>query len=361
MRKLDWYTLTEFAGPFVFGVGVFFLLLVGITLLPDALKMMVREKVPWAVGTQVILYRVPMLLALTVPMAAMFASLMCFSRLSGDGEVVAMRCAGVPVHTIVRAVLAAGAIISAVMCLLSHSLAPASNHRARRILDEYRKLERGTQHVVLRIPSQGMPERVVYITELDLRAREVRGLWILEFRDGQPWQSLFAKRGYWDGKDWVLEKVEHSRMTQEGLRTERIQRVSFDLGRTPEDLERIEFGTDELTTAELLRELEVAEQRKPRDWARGAEIRMEIAGRWAVPWAVLGFAMVGAVLGIRPHRTTRGVALGVSLAIILVYYLVLHTMSILAEQGKLPAALCAWTPNAALYAVGLAGLLSSDK
>lgn len=360
MRKLDWYTLTEFVGPFVFGVGVFFLLLVGISLVPEALKMMVRERIPAAIGMRVVLYRVPMLLALTVPMAAMFASLMCFSRLSADGEVVAMRCAGVPVRTIVRAVLVAGAGIALIMCTVSHALAPASNNRARRILDEYRKLERGTQHVVLRIPSHGMPERVVYITELDLQARQVRGLWILEFRDGQPWQSLFAKQGYWDGNSWVLEKVEHARMTQDGLRTERIERVSFDLGRTPEDLERIEFDNDELTTAELRRELETAERGKPRDWVRAADIRMEIAGRWAVPWAVLGFAMVGAVLGIRPQRTTKGVALGISLAVILIYYLVLHTMSILAEQGKLPPVLCAWAPNIGLYAIGLAGLLSSD-
>lgn len=360
MRKLDWYTLREFAGPFVFGVGVFFLLLVGVSLLPQALNLMVREKIPAAVGIPVILYRVPMLLALTVPMAAMFASLMSFSRLSADGEVVAMRCAGVAVRTIARAALTAGAAIALVMCVVTHTLAPASNNRARRILDEYRKHEQGTKHLVLRIPSHGMPERVVYITELDLRARQVRGLWILEFRGGQPWQSLFAKQGYWDGQNWVLEKVEHARMTEEGLRTERLERVSFDLGRAPEDLERVEFDNDELPTAELRRELETAEHGKPRDRVRAADIRMEIAGRWAVPWAVLGFAMVGAVLGIRPHRTTKGVALGISLAVILVYYLVLHTMSILAEQGKLPAVLCAWAPNIGLYAVGIAGLLSSD-
>lgn len=360
MRKLDYYTLSEFAGPFFFGVGVFFLLLVGISLLPQALNMMVREKIPAAVGIPVMLYRIPMLLALTVPMAAMFASLMAFSRLSADGEVVAMRCAGVPVRTVARAVLSAGVAIALVMCVVTHTLAPAANNRARRILDEYRKREQGTKHLVLRIPSHGTPERVVYITELDTRARRVAGLWILEFRDGQPWQSLFAKQGYWDGRIWVLEKVEHARMTQEGLRTERLKKVTFDLGRAPEDLERIEFDNDELPTAELRRELEMAEERRPQDRTRAAEIRMEIAGRWAVPWAVLGFAMVGAVLGIRPHRTTKGVALGVSLAIILVYYLVLHTMSILAEQQKLPAVLCAWAPNIGLYVVGIVGLLSSD-
>jgi len=361
MKKLDYYTLREFAGPFAFGVGVFFLLLVGISLLPQALNMMVREKVPAAVGLPAILYRLPTLLALTVPMAAMFGSLMCFGRLSADGEIVAMRCAGVPVRTIARAVLASGAAVAMVMCVVSHTLAPASNKRARLLLDQYRKQEHETKHLVLRIPTHGTPERVIYITDLDLVGRRVRGLWILEFRDGQPWETLFAREGYWDGRSWVLEKVEHARMTQEGLRIERLERVTFDLGRAPEDLERIEFDNDELPTAELRRELEVVEQKRPSDHVRAADIRMEIAGRWAVPWAVLGFAMVGAVLGIRPHRTTKGVALGISLAVILVYYLVLHTMSILAEQGKLPALMCAWAPNLGLYAVGLAGLTSGDR
>jgi lipopolysaccharide export system permease protein len=160
---------------------------------------------------------------------------------------------------------------------------------------------------------------------------------------------------------WVLEGVQHGRKTEDGLRTENLDSLSFDLGRTPQDLERVELDTDEMPTSQLRQELRTAERGVPPDPGQAAEIRNEIARRWAVPWAVLGFAMVGVILGVRPQRTTRSLALGISLAVILVYYLIMHTMSILADQGRLPAMLCAWLPNGGLYAIGLVGLVSGDR
>jgi lipopolysaccharide export system permease protein len=108
-----------------------------------------------------------------------------------------------------------------------------------------------------------------------------------------------------------------------------------------------------LNTAALRQELNMAERGPNADPGRAIAMQIEIAGRWSVPWGVVGCALVGIVLGIRPQRTSRGVALGISLVVILIYYLVMHTMSIVAEQGHISPVVCAWMPNGVLFLIGL--------
>ena len=360
MRKLDRYILTEFAGPFIFGIGVFFVLLAGISTISQALQMVVRDNVPLGVVLEYSALRTPMMLLLTVPMAAMFASLMCYARLSGDGELSAMRAGGASVAIIGQPVLMASLALMLLTTFASHTFAPESNGRALDLVASYRMQARNAEQLVVRIPEHGRLQRLIYINGVDPVARVISGVLIIEFRNGAPWETFAAEKGYPDGRFWVLQNVQHAILTPKGPREEKLAQLRFDLGRDINEFERLRYDTDELNTAALRAELAQAEHGPNADHGRAVAMQIEIAGRWAVPWGVVGCAMVGIVLGIRPQRTSRGVALGISLVVILIYYLVMHTMSIVAEQGQISPIICAWMPNAVLFVVGIVGLVSHD-
>ncbi len=360
MRKLDRYILSEFAGPFVFGIGVFFVLLAGISTISQALQMVVRDGVPIGVVVEYSALRTPMMLLLTVPMAAMFASLMCYARLSGDGELSAMRAGGASVATIGQPVILASLALMLLTTYASHTFAPESNGRALELVASYRMQSRNAAQLVVRIPEHGKLNRLIYINGVDPIARQISGVLIIEFRNGAPWQTFAATRGYPEGRYWMLEDIQHSIVTAAGPRVEKLDRIRVDLGRDLSEFERLRYDTDELNTAALRAELDKAQRGPNADPGRVVAMQIEIAGRWAVPWGVVGCALVGIVLGIRPQRTSRGVALGISLVVILIYYLVMHTMSIVAEQGHISPVVCAWTPNAVLFVVGIVGLVSHD-
>lgn len=361
MKTLDRYILSEFAGPFVFGLGLFFTLLVGVDVLYDILRMSIRHQVPMVTAIEIAAYTLPATFGLTVPMAAMFASLMAFARLSSEGELIAIRVGGASVRRVGVAVLVACALLSLVLAVLVHTWIPACSGTSTRMLAEYRGTLKAIRHLMLRIPESGPMERMVYVDKLDPSRGEMEWVVIHEFKEGQPWVTLVAKRARWGGNVWVLEQLEHTRITPKGSRSERLSELRYDLGRTPEDLERVKYKPYELRTSELWREVQVVTSGPSADAGRAAQIRMEIANRWAAPWAVLGMALVGVALGVRPQRTSRGMALGMSLAVVLLYYIVVHTMTIVGEQGRLPAPLCAWLANAALAVVGLTGLFSHDR
>jgi lipopolysaccharide export system permease protein len=53
--------------------------------------------------------------------------------------------------------------------------------------------------------------------------------------------------------------------------------------------------------------------------------------------------------------------LGLSLGIILVYYIVIQLMRVLGQQGALPPALSDWIPNVLLYTIALGLLVNASR
>ena len=79
------------------------------------------------------------ILALSVPMAVLLATLMTFGRLSEDNEINAMRASGIGFLTIMRAPVLFG-IITIVLIYFNNFILPEMNFKARLLSgDIYRK------------------------------------------------------------------------------------------------------------------------------------------------------------------------------------------------------------------------------
>ena len=80
------------------------------------------------------------ILALSVPMAVLLATLMTFGRLSEDNEINAMRASGIGFLTIMRAPILFGIIITLVLIYFNNFILPEMNFKARLLSgDIYRK------------------------------------------------------------------------------------------------------------------------------------------------------------------------------------------------------------------------------
>ncbi len=362
LKRLDRYILAECAGPFIFGLGMFFLLLVGVDVLYDALRMMLRQHIPPGVVLKVSVLRLAFTVFLTVPMATVFGTLMAFSRLSADGEIVAMRAGGISVPRIGLAPIAVSVLLSAVLTWAAHNAVPACNGRARQILADLAR-QRGTaavQALSLSIPPEGPPERFVRAERFDPAHGILEDVIIIEYRQGHVWQILIARRASWRGRELVLEQVRGVQRTPRGEMAEKIDELRYELGYTMAELEqairRPRLKPEEMTTRQILEKLKSPSTPLP----LVREYRTEIARRWFMPWSTLGFALVGVAFGLRPYRTSRGVALGLSLAVILAYYLLFQTFGVLAEQGYISPELAALLPDLALVVVGGAILFGRE-
>ncbi len=78
--------------------------------------------------------------------------------------------------------------------------------------------------------------------------------------------------------------------------------------------------------------------------------------KFAVPFASLIFSILGASIGLRPHRSTSAIGLGISLVIVILYYVLLGVG--LGIAHIVPPIVAAWMPN---LIVALAAVLLLKK
>jgi lipopolysaccharide export system permease protein len=81
------------------------------------------------------------------------------------------------------------------------------------------------------------------------------------------------------------------------------------------------------------------------DRKEARRLRVRIQEKFTLPMACLVFGLIGSSLGAKPNnRTSRSQGFGISVVLILVYYVLSFSFSSLGVKGTLPPLLAAWTP-----------------
>lgn len=359
MRILDRYLVRQMLGPFVFGVGAFAVVLVGIEILYDAFRLVIQQGLPAGQVTLAMLYRMPQIVVLTLPMSVVFSTLMAFGGLSGNGEVTAMRAGGVSLWRLSAPALIVAVLVAWVSFVLNGWIVPYGNAASQVVLAGLRQeaLQAG-QYLTVQIPDRGPPDRVLWTERLDPQTNTLHTLLIWEFRQGRPELFLSAESAVWAEEEWVLQGVKYVRETAAGRVTQEIETMRYTLGKAPWELQAAARKPRDMTLAELRRLIAL---QRYEDSELGRQALEELHMRFAVPWAAIGLALVGLPLGLRPQRTSTGVGLGISLAIIMAYYIVFSVMRIFGQEGTLHPAVSDWIPNFLLFTIGLGLLINASR
>lgn len=354
IRRVDRYVVKEYLGPFVFGVGTFIVILLGAQLVPWMLRLLMRDAYPAGIVLRIFVLRLPAAVAMTFPMATVFASLMSMSSLSSSGEVIALRAGGLSIPRLSAAVIVAGFVTSLLALAFNELLVPCSNDAAQQLIAEFAPKARPRQHFTFAIPAKGEPQRIVNARLFDPKRQRLEGLTVMEFKNGRFWQLFSAESADWRGETWELRNVEHVITRPDGSQSKhKIASITHEIGKSPLELANLDKDPVDMSMTELHRALRNQRLVSPPRSTEVLSLVMTIALRWAIPWASLGFALLGIPLGLRPTRATTSIGLGLSLVIVFAYYVLFNTMNVAGSQGALPPLLAAWLPNIVLYGAGL--------
>ena len=132
MRLLSRYIVRQLALPFVFGL----LALTGIMLLNVIARRFAQlwgKGLPWSVIGEVFLLSLPFIMAMSLPLAVLAATLFAFTHLATDSEITAMRAGGVSTWGMLRPVLGFALVIGVVTFLFVDQVLPRSNARLRNL------------------------------------------------------------------------------------------------------------------------------------------------------------------------------------------------------------------------------------
>jgi lipopolysaccharide export system permease protein len=132
---MDRYIASELFAPFLFGMGFFSSLGVTIGSLFDLMRRSVDVGLPAMLVLKVLLLSLPQFMAYAFAASTLLATLLTYSRLSSDSELVALRSCGISVYRLVAPAIILGFFITGIAFTFNEYVVPAANYQAKVTLD----------------------------------------------------------------------------------------------------------------------------------------------------------------------------------------------------------------------------------
>ncbi len=400
LKYFDRYLLREIIPPFFIGLLIYsFVLLMNQVFLLS--ELFIARGVSFTAVTLIFVYLIPAVLAFAVPMSVLMGILAGLSRLSSDSEIIAFRTLGIRNSRILWPVFLfafAGWLLASCLTLY---LAPRANYRWVQTLTRS-VLSKVQFRINPREFNESIPQTVIFIQDITSDNRWENIFVYLTQKADEP-RAIFARTGrlnfYPEAKRATLElfdgaihtvplaEPERYSITLFGRVEEEINVESLfaqfssekrvrekDIGELLQSVERIDRDRGRLAADRAAlpaasqgsprvaearrREVEFGLQQKAREWRSHW---VEIHKKFALPFVCFIFVLIGIPLGISTRKGGRTSGFTISLAIILVYYILITAGEKNAMEGHISPFLGMWGPNIVFLASGLYLFFRSSK
>ena len=352
MPIINRYLRREILLPFFYALVVLvFILLLG--QLFKIVNMVVSEGVRiWDV-MRLVFALVPQILTMALPISFFFAVLVGLGRMVGDGEVVALKAAGVSPYVMFKPVLQLAVACSIAALLVSAWLAPWGMRQVRQVTFEILQ-KKVTLALRSRALNLAFPGMAIYMGKIDRETGRVAEVFIEDRRHGEHSQTITALEGVIvsdRNSSTLLLQLEEGTIheydsQEEGYRiTDFSQyRINFDISTLLGEEGHVRLRDKALSNAELLRKIALKKS-QGRNPVRTQAVLYE---RFAQPFSCFAFALLGLALSLVPVRSGarfQGFVFG--LFFLLVYYL----------SGMVSEYLAEWQPPLAIFFFCLPNLI----
>ena len=177
---------------------------------------------------------------------------------------------------------------------------------------------------------------------------------VLDFSRVGFTQMLVAESAEWNEREakWEFLDGQILTLTPSGSTTSAdFDRYLYPLSAAPIRIAKLPKDANNMTVAEALQAEQLLQQAGDIKEARRLQVRIQ--EKFTLPMACLVFGLIGASLGAKPNnRTSRSQGFGISVVLILVYYVLSFSFSSLGVKGTLPPLLAAWSPVLISFAGG---------
>ncbi len=355
MKTIDRYLLREISIPFLVGMGLFF----AVVAFGQVLKVSDSVTGMGVTGSEIVqalLYSLPPLMGILIPVSTLFATLLAVGRLANDREVIGFCAAGVSPYQLLRVPFAFGVIFAMISMYATMVGEPWGVKGLRNLMSRsaQRTLAQGVR----------VGEFNEWISGVVLLAREkesdgrLRDIMFADRRDPRNPVVISATEGEVKSgeksRDLVFE-LEKGVILLETGRTDSSRVIHFenmlyrlDVNRLVGNKARTLSKVQEKSIPELLASIDSLKSKKKR-----ALHTVILNRKAAIPLATVIFALMAVPLGC--HRSSGARARGFLISTVLVgaYYYIGRSAELQARNGDFPPALAAWVPDL----IGCVGLI----
>jgi LPS export ABC transporter permease LptF/LPS export ABC transporter permease LptG len=332
-------------------------------------EFLVRNSGPLSTVLRLFALVLPQALPFTIPLGVLVGTLITLSRMSSDGEITAMRAAGMPGRRVAPPLLTFGFIAMLAAAAASLWLTPWSIRERYRIQNQLIASQLTTD-IQPRVFEEQFPNRIVYVSDVVTGvASRWRRIFIADITPPGERTTSDTERGETPSITLATEAVAQADSVGNRIQLALKNKSTYETDKDPklyhiqsepvgdralQAQKRNEVAptkpTTEMDTLPLYR---LAYRDKTAEKPRVLEARIELHNRLALPFACLLLALAGIPLGVTTRRAGKSGAVVMSVGLAFLYDMGLISMISMARQGTLPPGIALWIPNAIFLIFGV--------
>lgn len=365
LRTLPAYFLRQTLATLAVSVGVFTALLLVGSVLREALELLNSRTATVGLLVRAIGLLIPFVLAFSMPIGFLTATLLTLGRLSADQEITAARAGGLSLTALSAPLIAAAALFSVLCGWLNLEVAPRCRTQFKVLRDSL--LESTSGRFVAE-------NRFIELSpNLTLYAHEAHGAKLTDVlvfgvtNSGPGVSNMMRTLDVWAP---AAELKYASNGTPSALVFTNLQGLIWSDGAwrsffSKEYTQLIQWRAggpaaprlSDMTFFQLLAE----RRRLAAAAAPLTPVDVQIHRQLAFSAACVGFALIGIPLGVRAHRRETNIGVAISLGLVLVYYAFQIAGQALDTKPEWHPTWVLWAPNVLFQVVGAALLWRADR
>jgi lipopolysaccharide export system permease protein len=322
-------------------------------------ELAIYTDLPISLAAEIAAALLPSVLILTLPVAVLAGIVIGFARMGSDSEIIALRAAGVGTWSLLWPALLIGLVVTAATVFLHFKEAPQATRDLRRVALQgaLRKLD---SPVDPRTFNTDIPGYVIYVRDGDKTSGSWGRVFIYAQQEDGSTRIVTARSGRIDSSndrselvlnDAVAMKIPKPEGAQHDYVVERLDqlRITINTGRAEllESFSKKDVTTEELDWNELRQQLDSGSLEEKNEAQRTLQRRLALSS------APLVFALFGGLLGMRVKRGGRGAGILLSIAVVVVYYLITLFGESLTRNNSVSAITGEWMATAVMLLLSL--------
>lgn len=355
MRAIDRCVYKELTGPLFISLSVLTFLVFTHQMGNRFAEMLIRKSADPRMILQLCLALLPSILIFTVPLAFLIATLIAFSRLSSDSEIIAMRSCGVSTLRLLHPVLKTGFLVFIAAAAMTLSLLPTGNRRLLELREQI-GIRPVISEIKPRVFNEDISNMVLYVEDIQYQQGVWNGVFVVDNTAPNEQRIILAKHGkivhqpetgsfQLHFEDGTIYKTENQDLRKDNLSRFGTLEVSVRLTESASAHIR-PLKADERTTLSLIRDPGRNEKERLRSM-------VELHRRMALPLATFAFAMLGVALGINTRRGGRAYGFIIGILIAFSYFIIFVSLADLAKNGSVPVWIGVWGSNILIYCAAI--------
>ncbi|BAY50933.1 hypothetical protein NIES2134_114870 [Thermostichus vulcanus NIES-2134] len=365
LPKLDQYLLSLLLPGFVLGLTVFTTLALTVGTIFDLVRQIADAQLPLTILLQLIGYQLPAVLVLVFPMAVLLAVVGAMSRLSEEGEWIALRSVGICLGRVLIPVVVFALFVSGLTLALNETAVPIAKYQSKKLMGELLQQERslgsGTDIFYPEYDRHGNVRRLYYGHRFD--GSRIQGITVLDFSQPQVTQVISAESAEWNVREsrWLLSQgiaylISHTGVSRNLLQFDqqeiRLPRPAQSQPLRPTDV-------NELSITQARRALQRLDPDREPELVRA--LKVHLAQSYAQPFLAVVFALLGVGFGLSPSQRRGRQGFGISVAVVFGQYVLTFFLGALGTTGTLSPLAAAWLPHSIGLVVAIALLWRADR